>query len=427
MQISLSHTTDTEVKLTIVANESEIKAIKDATLVKFQGQVKMAGFREGKAPLELVEKNIDSEALQTEFLEDAINQMYVQAINQEKLRPIDNPKVELKKFVPYTTLEFEADVSVIGAVKLPDYKKIKKTLTFVKPTAEDVKTVVKQLQNRMADKKDVDRAAKSGDQAFIDFKGVDAKGVAVNGAEGKDYPLAIGSNTFIPGFEDNVIGMKANDEKTFTLTFPKDYNVSALANKKVTFTVTVTKVQELVEPKADDDFAAKAGPFKTIEELKEDIKRQLTVEREQEAARKFENDLIIEITNKSTLSVPKLLVEQQIDRIENEERQNLVYRGQTWEEHLKEEGVTAEEHREQKRLVAEERVKASLVLSEISEQEKVDLTPEELDLRITLIKGQYQDPAMLAELDKPEAKSDIASRILTEKTVAKLVEYATKK
>ncbi len=427
MQISLSHTTDTEVKLTIVANEAELNVMKDQTLAKFQGQVKMAGFREGKAPLSMVEKNIDPEALQSEFLENAINQMYIQAINEQHLRPVDNPKVELKKFVPFTTLEFEADVSVIGAVKLPDYKKIKKTLTVVKPTADDVKEVVKQLQNRMADKKDVDRAAKAGDQTFIDFKGVDAKGVAVNGAEGQDYPLHLGSNTFIPGFEDNVVGMKAGEEKTFTLPFPKDYNVKALAGKKVTFTVTVTKVQELVEPKADDDFAAKAGPFKTIDELKTDIKRQLTAEREQEAARTLENELIQEISSKATVSVPKVLVDQQIDRIENEERQNLVYRGQTWEEHLKEEGVTAEEHREQKRPVAEERVKASLVLSEISEQEKIDLTPEELDLRITLIKGQYQDPAMLAELDKPEAKSDIASRILTEKTVAKLVDYATSK
>jgi trigger factor len=375
----------------------------------------------------MIEKNVDQSVLQSEFLEEAINNMYVQAVNQENLRPVSNPQVNIIKFVPFTTLEFEAEVSVIGEVKLADYKKVKKTKPEVKVTAEDVKEVMKSLQTRAAEHKDVDRAAKSGDMAYIDFKGVDAKGEPVNGAEGQNYPLTLGSNTFIPGFEDNVIGMKPGEEKTFELTFPEDYGVKALAKKKVAFTVTLSKVQESIEPKVDDEFAAKVGPFKTVDELKADIKKQLEAERQNEADRQFENELIQEITAKSKLSVPKVMVDDQIDRVENEERQNLIYRGQTWEEHLKEEGVTAEEHREQKRPVAEERVKASIVLSEIADAEKLDVTTDELELRMQLLKGQYTDPAMQAELDKPETRRDIASRILTEKTVDKLVSYATSK
>jgi trigger factor len=425
MQLSLTHNSDTQVTLTVIASETELQPLKDQILRRFQHDAKIPGFREGKAPLPLVEKSVAPAQLQTEFLEEAVNQMYIRAVNEKKLRPVANPEVTLKKFVPFTTLEFEAKVEIVGEIKLADYKKMKKTKPEVKVVAKDVNEVISALQKRAAEKKDIDRAAKADDQVWIDFKGVDAKGEPVKGADGKDYPLILGSNTFIPGFEDHVVGMKANDEKTFTLTFPKDYGVKALANKKVTFTVTATKVQEVIEPKVDDEFAAKVGPFKSAEELKDDVKKQLKLERQQEADRQFENELIQEITAKSKVAVPKVLVDEQIDRIEREERQNLVYRGQTWQEHLADEGVTEEQHREQKRSAAEERVKAGLVLSEISELEKIDITPEELEVRIQLLKGQYQDKLMQTELDKPEARREIASRILTEKTINKLVAYVT--
>ncbi len=221
--------------------------------------------------------------------------------------------------------------------------------------------------------------------------------------------------------------MSAGEQKTFPVTFPKDYQVSALAGKEVNFTVNVTKVQEVIEPKVDDEFAAKAGPFKTIAELKADIKKQLKQERENQAQREFENTLVRELASSSTVEAPESLIEEQIDRIESEEKQNLVYKGQTWEEHLKSEGVTAEQHREQKRAAATERVKMGLVLSAVAEAENLSVTPEELEIRLQILKGQYQDQQMQAELDKPENRQEIASRILTEKTLAKLTGYASKK
>jgi trigger factor len=427
MQITLTHPSDTQAKLKVVANEAELAVLKETVLTRFQKEVKIQGFRQGKAPLPLVEKNIAPAAFQNEFLDEAINQMYVQAVNDKKLRIVNNPQISLTKWVPFTELEFDAEVEVVGEVKLPDYKKIKLAKEAVKVTADDVKAVVKQLQQRAAERKDVDRAAKSGDQTYIDFKGVDAKGEPVNGAEGKDYPLILGSNSFIPGFEDNVVGMKAGEEKTFTLTFPKDYGVKALANKKVTFTVNLTKVQEIVEPNADDAFAATVGPFKSMDELKTDIKKQLEAERQNEVDRKFENDLIEEIAKKVKVSIPKSMVDNQISRMESDEKQNLIYRGQTWEEHLKEEGVTEEEHHEQKREQAEAQVRAGLALAEIAEAEEVRVSDDELDVRMQLLRGQYSDSQMQAELNKPEARREIRSRMLTEKTVEKLVGHATSK
>lgn len=427
MQVKVESKSSTETLLSVVATDAEIKNIKEHVLTHFTDKVKVPGFRAGKVPANILEKHIDPEALQTEFLQEAIEQLCEQAIRAQNIRPVDRPNVSIKKFVPFTTLEFDATLLVVGNVKLADYKKVKKARAEVKLTADDVNDVVKSLQERMSEKKDVDRAAKSGDQVYIDFKGTDTKGEPVNGAEGKDYPLVLGSNSFIPGFEDNLIGLKANDDKTFDVTFPKDYGVAALANKKVTFAVSVIKVQEVVLPKADDAFAAQAGPFKTLAELKADIKKQVGLERQQQAERQYESDLVREIAAKTTMDVPPVLIDQQVERIEQEERQNIMYRGQTWEDHLKEEGVTAEEHKAQKRPAAEERVKISLILAEIADLEGLTVTTQELEERLSLYKNQYQDPQMQAELNSPQAKSDIASRILTEKTLAKLTGYATSK
>ncbi len=416
-----------EATVTITSHEADLEPIKQHVLGHLRSSVKVAGFREGKVPLSLVEKNVDDAKLQSEFLDEAINHLYVSAANQLGLKPISQPEVSIKKFVPFTALEFEVKVEVIGEVSLPNYKQMKKVRPKVTITAKDVSEVLSSLLLRAAQKEEVNRAAKTGDEVLLDFVGKDAKGESVNGAEGKDYPLLLGSNTFIPGFEPNLLGLKPGEEKTFDLTFPKDYGVPAIAGKKVTFTVKIKKVQAVIEPKLDDNFATKVGPFKNLPELEADIKKQLAVERQTEADRQFENELVLDISRKSKLSVPARLIDEQVERLEQEERQNLTYRGQTWQEHLSEEGLSEDEHRTQKRPQAEERVKAGLVLSAVAEAEKLGVTPEELEVRIQLLKGQYKDATMQLELDKPENRRDIASRLLTEKTIIKLREYATKK
>lgn len=426
MQTTAKYENDTKVILSITADEKELSAIKTRVLealAKQQGSV--PGFRKGKAPAGLIEKQLSPELLQAEFLQEAISDLYIKASTEEKLRQVSQPQVEVKKFVPYTTLEFTAEVEIIGKITLPDYKKIKVAKKTVEVADKEVDDVIESLRNRDAEKKEVKRVAKDGDEVVIDFVGVDTKTKeAIPGADGKEYPLTLGSNTFIPGFEPELIGLKAGDEKTFDIVFPKDYGTKALQSKKVTFTVNVHKVQSLTLPKVDADFAAKIGPFKTVEELKSDIKKHLLAEKERTVEQDFENELVMKIAEKTTVALPKVVVDDQIDRMEQEEKQNLMYRGQTWHEHLKEEGISEEEHREKNREQAEMRVKAGLVLSEIAEAEKIDVTPEELEVQLQILKGQYQsDAKMQAELDKAENQRDIVSRILTQKTIAKLREY----
>ncbi|MDB5181982.1 MAG: Trigger factor [Candidatus Saccharibacteria bacterium] len=428
MQVHKTTVTPTKVKLTIEADQLLLEDTRSQVLRKLAKNVKLQGFRQGKAPLNLIEKNLDPNTYQSEFIDTALNRMYSEALIDQKIRPVAQPNVTIKKFVPFTELEFDAEVEVIGEVKLPDYTKIKLAKKPVEVTAKDVDAVIDNLRIRMSEKKEVDRAAQDGDEVWIDFEGRDAKtNEPVQGADGKDYPLALGSNTFIPGFEPNLIGVKPGEDKEFTLTFPENYGVKALQSKEVTFKVTITKVNEVTKPAVDDEFAAKVGPFKSADELKSDIKKQVTAEREQQNDRDYESDLLSQITEKSDVPVPAALTEEELTRLEREERQNIAYRGQTWQEHLDEEGVTEEEHREKNRPGAEMRVKAGLVLAEIAEKENIEVTPEELQMRIQLLKGQYQDPAMQAELDKPDNQREIASRIMSEKTIDVLVKHATTK
>lgn len=428
MQVQKQQLTDTRIKLVVEADQLLLEDVKRSVLQQYKKDIRIAGFRKGKAPIELVEKHIDQAALQREFLDMALNRMYITALGEHKIRPVSQPDVTVKKFVPYTVFEFDAEVDVIGEVVLPDYKKVKLEKKPVKVSAKDVSDVIDNLKIRLAEKKEVTRAAKDTDEVWIDFAGRDAKtNEPIQGADGKDYPLVLGSNTFIPGFETNLIGVKAGDEKEFTLEFPKDYGVKALQGRKVTFTTSVKKVSQVIPPKEDDAFAAKAGPFKSIEELRSDIKKQISAEREQQNDRDYESELLSTITEKSEVAVPKQLVDEELTRLEREERQNIVYKGQTWEEHLASEGVTDEEHREKNRPGAEMRVRAGLVLAEIAEKEKIEVLPDELELRVQLLKGQYQDPQMQAELDKPENKRELASRIMSEKTIGLLVGYANTK
>jgi trigger factor len=426
MHVDKEQKTPNKAHLVITATAEDLEPIKRHVLGHFKKSVRVAGFRAGKAPLSLVEKNVDQRALNDEFLEHAVNDIYRKALEQQKLRPVAAPKIELKKFVPYTTLEFHAELETIGDIKLADYKSIKPAKIPVNVAAKDVAEIIANLQKRMAERMEAKRAAKIGDEVILDFAGRDEDDKPINGADGKDYPLILGSNSFIPGFEEEVVGMKAGEKKDFAITFPKNYGTVALQNKKVTFNVTAKKVQELNEPKADDKFAKKAGPFKTLAELKADIKTQLKAEREREAQTNYENQLIQQVVEKSTVEIPEVLIDEQIQRMEDEEKRNLVYRSQTWQEHLDAEGVTEEEHRARQKPDAELRVKAGLVLSEIAEKEQLGVEPEELDIRIQMLKGQYKDPTMQLELDKPQNQQEVAAQLLTEKTVAKLVDYASK-
>lgn len=418
MKFNITHPTKTLAQVTITADQSELERYKAKVLQKFQAELKLAGFRKGHAPVALVEKSVDQNMFQQEFLEEAMTALYTAAAKSEKLRPISSPKVTLKKFVPYTELEFDAEVTVVSDIVLPDYKKMKVAREKAEVSKKDVEDVIENLRTRASTKTDVERAAKETDQVWINFEGFDQKGAPIDRADGKDYPLVLGSNTFIPGFEPELLGKKAGEKTEFTLTFPKNYGVASMQGQKVTFKVTVNKVQEVTLPKVDDAFAAGLGPFTSVEQLRTDIEKQLQQDKEEAARRNHEAATLRAIVEKTKVTVPQELIDEQTEMLVREVRQNAIQRGQTYEELLKAEGKTEEQYKKEVlEPEALDRVKAGLVLSEIAEAEKLTVEANELDERLAALKAQYKDEKMQAELDKLENQRDIANRILTEKTI----------
>jgi len=418
MKLHTTRDKDTSVTLDITATVEELAKVKNKVLHALAPRVKVAGFREGKVPMEVVEKNLDDATLQSEFLNEAINMLYVSAIKEERIRPVDQPKVNVKKFVPFTELEFSMEISVVGEIKLPNYKKITSKRQPVKVSAKEINEVLANLQTRSSEKKEVDRNAKSGDEALIDFKGVDTKGEPVSGADGTDYPLVLGSGTFIPGFEDNVIGMKIGDSKSFEVTFPKDYGSKALQNAKVTFTVTLNKVSEVVPSKLDDKFASTVGPFENLEQLKEDIRKQLELDIASKLERDFESDIVKELSDKMKVAIPESLITEQVEMVLSEVKQNIVQKGMTFDEFIASSGISEADYiKKEVAPEAERRVKAGLMLSEIADVEGIDVTPEELEVRMQQLIAQYRDPGMQEELNKPENRREINARLRTEKVI----------
>lgn len=426
MQVTRKDISDTKVKLTITLGLEELVHAKQHELQEQAKTVKVAGFRKGKAPLAVVEKQLDENQLQVSVINHAINDFYGKAIEEQKLRTLNQPDVTIGKFVPFTELEFVAEVEIMPKVKLGDYKKIKKTVSKVAVTEKDVEDVLSNLRAQMAEKKDSDKPAKNGDDVVIDFSGTNKEGELVSGASGTDYSLNLGSNSFIPGFEEGLIGVKKGDKKQLKLAFPKDYHAKTLAGTYITFDVTVKNVQSVTLPEVTDELAAKIGPFSTAKELNADIKKQLEEQKQQEALNQLKDEIVEELVKKSELKLPEVLVSDQVAMLEQDFNQNLAYRGMTKAEYLKQAGFKNEDDWKKQELQpqAERRVSVGMVLAEVADQESITVTNEEIADRVQLYKIQYQQNA--DQFDQPEMQREVASRLLTEKTVDRLVEITTK-
>ncbi len=428
MKTTVKNLSDTKVSLTISVTPEELKNAELVSLDKLGKTVKVPGFRKGKVPASVVAKHIDPQTLQAELLNNAISKAVSEAFTSENIQAIDRPEVEVKKYVPGSELEFTAEVEIIPAVKLGDYKKLKSKKKVQSVTDKDVTEIIDRMRQSLAEKKEVTRAAKNEDETIIDFIGK-KDDVAFDGGTGTDYTLVLGSGQFIPGFEEGIVGHKAGETFDLELTFPEDYHAKELAGEKVVFTTTLKAVKEVVPAELNDEFAAKCGPFTSVDELKEDIKRELTAQKEREAIEKLKDELVSELIEVSEVPVPEILVKDQERSIEQDFTQNLAYRGISLDSYLEaEKFVTKEEWLDKEvRPAAEKRVKAGLALAELSKVLKIEATADELADHINQYREQYaNNKDALKQFEQPEVQRDIANRLLTEKTVNKLVELNTK-
>jgi trigger factor len=425
MKAEVTKRTDTHVSFRITANEAELKHALDHAYAKYRPQVKVAGFRPGKAPDNIVAREIGDQTIQGEVLEHALSHAYSGAVMQEKLGVIAQPDVQVKKFVPYTELEFEATVEVVPPVTLPDYTKIKKATKPVAVTDKQIDEMVEDLRRRVAKRVPAVRGAEMGDELKFDFEGK-KDGKLVEGAAGQNYTLKLGAGNFIPGFEEQLVGLKVGDEKSFNVTFPKDYHEKSLAGQPVEFSVKVHEVTELELPKVDDKFAAEVGPFKTVAELRTDIADQLKVEAEEAASRTYETELLEQIVSKSSMKVPERLTTQQIERMKAEMSQRLAGSGLNMEQYLQAQNQTQEQFEKELRPEAEKRVKLALVLSEVAKKEQLTVGEDEVQAEVEKMRLQYTDPVMQKELADDRIKEDVYNHLMAGKVIGALIDYAKK-
>lgn len=420
MKTSVKHLSKTKVKVTITLGAEELADARQVALHKLARDVKAPGFRKGKVPLSVAEKYVDPTNLVNQTVDDALSKAVSEVFVKEDLRALDRPAVEVTKFVPDETLEFTAEADVLPEVKLGSYKKMGIKKVVEKVTEADVNEVVERMRTGMAEKVDVKRAVQSGDEVVIDFVGK-IDGEAFDGGKAEGYTLGIGSKQFIPGFEEGIVSHKAGEDFDVKVKFPKDYHSKTLAGKDAVFSVKLQTVKEVKKPEIDDKFAAKLGPFKTAKEMLADIKREITVGKEREALSKFKDELIEKLVSVSDVDAPEILVEDQMKSIEQDAVQNLAYQGMSLDQYLEANNLTKDEWLEKEvRKSAELRVKSGLVLAELSKVEKVTATNEELAAKVQEYQEQYGKTGQ--DFTTPEMQRDIANRLLTDKSIDRLVE-----
>ncbi|USN97070.1 MAG: trigger factor [Candidatus Nomurabacteria bacterium] len=421
MKTTTKYLSDTKVMMTITLDKSELDDAEKVALHKLSKNVKAPGFRKGKVPIAVAAKYVDPNTLANQTVDDALSKAVSVAFTEEKIQALDRPQVEVTKFVPGQELEFTAEVDVLPKVKLGKYKKmgVKRVVSKVKES--EIDDVVERMRSGLSERKEVKRAAKDGDETVIDFIGK-RDGVAFDGGTASDYTLKLGSNQFIPGFEEGVVGHKAGEEFDISLKFPEDYHADALAGQDVVFTVTLKTVNDVALPEVNDAFAAKAGPFKTVKELRDDIERELAKSHEREADDKFKDELVAKLAEVSDAPVPEILIEDQARSIEQDMSQNLAYQGMTIENYLESKKLSHEEWlKTEVRDAAERRVKAGLVLAEMSKVEEITATSEELAAKVNEYQQMYGKQSG-QDFTSPELQRDIANRLLTDKTIDRLVE-----
>lgn len=425
MKHTLKNLSDTSIEATITLDTADLTTARKVAVRHLAPKVKVPGFRAGNVPADVAEKHLDPASLANETAEQAINVALNDVAVAEQLRILDQPHVDIQDFTPYDSMKFVATIQVLPEIKLGNYKKLKVKQPKIVVSDAEVDEVVERMRAQMAVKTDTDRAAAMGDETDIDFVG-SMDGTPFDGGAAKNYSLVLGSGSFIPGFEEAIVGHTAGQTFDVPLTFPDDYQAANLKGKAVVFEVTLNKVIEVTLPDVSDAFAAQAGPFKTVEGMREDVRSELMTQKQKTADDQLKDDLISQLVETSTVPVPDVLVDDQIRQLEQDGRQNLMYRGMSPEQYMEQQGYVNEDDWRDKEFkpAAIRRVQAGLVLSELSKAEDIQVSTEELDARLAQMLEQYSH--MKDQLDTPEARRDIANRVLTEKTLDRLVELSVK-
>lgn len=414
-------------KLTIEVDAAEVEKAIQKAYNKQKSKISVPGFRKGKVPRALVEKMYGVEI----FYEDAVNEMipqaYADAAEESGLEIVSRPDIEVVQIEKGKNFIFTAEVAVKPEVELGEYKGVKVEKKDVEVTDEEVQSEIDRTRDQNSRMVSVeDRAVQDGDITTIDFEGF-VDGVAFEGGKGENYPLTIGSHTFIDTFEEQLIGKNIGEETEVNVTFPEEYQAEELKGKAATFKVTVKEIKYKELPELDDDFVQDVSEFNTVDEYKADVKAKITERKENEAKAAKEDAVIEKIIDSSNMEIPQPMVELQLDNMVQDYARRLQQQGLSIEQYMQYTGLTVDKLKEQMEPQAMKRIQSRLVLEAIAAKENIEVTDADVDKEIEEMSKMYQMEAdklkeYMGENEMKQMKSDLAVQKAAELVVAEAVE-----
>lgn len=422
MSVKVEKKENSKVELEFVVEAAEFNKALDIAFKQNQKHFKVQGFRAGKVPRNVIEKTYGEGVLYEDAFNICAEQVYSKAILENKLEVVSRPEVEIKEIGKDKDLVFTAVVYIKPEVKVKAYKGLSVERPSTKVTAAEVKAEIEKVRERNARIQVVTRKVKKGDITNINFEGF-LDGVAFEGGKAEGYDLTIGSGQFIPGFEDQIIGMKTGEEKDLEVTFPEEYHQKDLAGKPVIFKVKVNEVREKKLPTVDDEFAKDVSEFENLEEYKASVEAELVKGKENLADREVEVKVMDALVNNVEVELPAPMVEAEIDRMIEEASANLAQQGITIEQYLEITNSKMEDFREQFREGAVKDLKFTLALEVIRKEEKIEVTDEDIDAKIEYLSAQFGKEAEGFK-NNPNVRAYVANNLKNEKVLKFLVENA---
>lgn len=429
MKVTVENGENQQVTLTIEVEAAEVNKAVDQACKRLANRVSIPGFRKGKAPRMIVERHVGKDAVLQEAFDIVAPKALSKAFDEQKIDPVTRPSVDIETLEEGNDLVFKATVTPRPEVKLGDYKGLNVPKNEVSITDEDVEKQLKTFQDRQGKLVDAPEGAevKDGDFTTLDFKGF-VDGEAFDGGEGKDYPLQIGSNSFIPGFEDQLVGAKIGEERDVNVKFPEEYHAKELAGKDATFKCTIRSIKTKELPAIDDELAKKVSKFETLDELKADIRKNL----EENAERTAENDqksAAIEMaTNNITVDIPAVMIDNRVTAMIQEMAMRLEQQGMKLEQYLQYAGTDIAKLREQYRETAEKNVKTDLMLEEVAKAEDIKVEAKDLDEEVATMAAAYgATPQQVQKIIKEQGRiGDLAASVLRKKTAQFIIDNIAK-
>ena len=414
-------------KLTIEVSAEDLEKAMQAAYQKAKGRITLPGFRKGKAPRKMIEKMYGAEV----FYEDAANSIipdaYAKAADECGLELVSQPKINVTQLEAGKPFIFEAVVATKPEVELGQYKGVEVTKADTEATDADVEEELKRVQEQNSRTVAVtDRAVKDGDNTVIDFEGF-VDGVAFEGGKGTDYPLTIGSHSFIDTFEDQIIGMNIGDEKEINVTFPEEYHVDDLKGKPAMFKVSVKEIKEKQLPELNDEFAQDVSDFDTIAEYKDDLKNKIADRKSREAKAKQEDEAIAKIIEDSKMDIPDAMVDTQVNRMVEDFAQRLQQQGLSVEQYFQYTGMTADKIMEEMKPEAVKRIQSRLVLEAVVKAENIETSEEDFEAELKKMAETYkmeldQIKEFMGDYEKKQIKEDLAIQKAIEVITGSVVE-----